>query len=113
MEQEILREGHELLSDGVGFDDYATRLANYMEKVTDLGQSDLANYVGHRRVVIDLLDFAITRQEDGKFVREDVIHELIVPMRSGLVGRQNIDDKISGLSMSGSPFTIFLHRIYH
>ena len=81
VEQDILKEGHELLSDSVGYDDYAERLANYMEKVTDLRQSDLANYVGHRRVVIDLLDFAIKRQEDGKFVREDVIHELIVPMR--------------------------------
>ena len=81
VEQDILREGHELLSESVGFEDYSERLANYMEKVTDLRQSDLANYVGHRRVVIDLLDFAIKRQEDGKFVREDVIHELIVPMR--------------------------------
>ena len=81
VEQDILREGHELLSVSSGFDDYEERLTSYMDKVTDLKQSDLANYVAHRRVVIDLLDFAIKRQEDGKFVREDVIHELIVPMR--------------------------------
>ena len=82
VEQDILREGHELLSISAGFDDYEDRLTSYMDKVTDLKQSDLANYVAHRRVVIDLLDFAIKRQEDGKFVREDVIHELIVPMRA-------------------------------
>ena len=82
VEQDILREGHELLSENVGYDEYAERLASYMEKVTDLRQSDLANYVAHRKVVIDLLDFAIKRKEDGKFVREDVIHELIVPMRT-------------------------------
>ena len=82
VEQNILREGHELLSDSVDYEDYADRLANYMDMVTDLRQSDLASYVAHRRVVIDLLDFAIRRQGDGKFVREDVIHELIVPMRS-------------------------------
>lgn len=81
VEQEILREGHELMSENVGYEDYADRLTKYMEKVTDLGQSDLANYVAHRRVVIDLLDFAMREQEDGEFVREDVIHELIVPMR--------------------------------
>lgn len=81
VEQDILREGHELMSDSVGYEDYADRLQRYMEKVTDLRQSDLANYVANRRVVIDLLDFAIRQQEDGKFVREDVIHELIVPMR--------------------------------
>ena len=82
VEQSILKEGHELLSESVDYDDYANRLANYMDVVTDLRQSDLASYVAHRRVVIDLLDFAIKRQEDGKFVREDVIHELIVPMRA-------------------------------
>lgn len=80
VEQDILREGHELMSDSIGYEDYADRLTRYMEKVTDLRESDLANYVAHRRVVIDLLDFAIRQQEDGKFVREDVIHELIVPM---------------------------------
>ena len=53
-----------------------------MEKVTDLRQSDLASYVAHRRVVIDQLDFAIKRREYGTFVREEVIHELIVPMRA-------------------------------
>ena len=82
VEQDILKEGHELLTGSAGFDDYTDRLASYMDKVTDLRQSDLANYVAHRRVVIDLLDFAIRRQEDGNFVREDVIHELIVPMRT-------------------------------
>ena len=94
VEQDILKEGHELLSEGVSHEDYAERLAKYMAKVTDLRQSDLANYVAHRRAVIDLLDFAIKRQEDGKFVREDVIHELIVPMRCTSVDseyqRQNL-----------------------
>ena len=82
VEQDILREGHELLSESVEYEDYAVRLANYMDRVTDLRQSDLASYVGHRRVVIDLLNLAIRRQDDDKFVREDVIHELIVPMRA-------------------------------
>ena len=82
VEQDILKEGHELLSASAGLDEYAERLTSYMDKVTDLKQSDLASYVAHRRVVIDLLDFAIKRQGDGKFVREDVIHELIVPMRA-------------------------------
>ncbi len=82
VEQSILIEGHKLLSESVDYEDYAERLAHYMDMVTDLKQSDLTSYVAHRRVVIELLDFAIKRQEDGKFVREDVIHELIVPMRS-------------------------------
>lgn len=44
-------------------------------------QSDLVNYVMHRRVVIDLLASAIKHNDEGKFSKEDLIHELIVPMR--------------------------------
>ena len=82
VEQEILNEGYELLNNGNSYEDYAVRLKKYLEKVTDLKQSDLASYVAHRRVVIDLLEYAIAQQFNGKFVREDVIHDLIVPMRA-------------------------------
>ncbi len=82
VEKKILKEGHDLLSESVDYEDYENRLANYMGKLTDLKQSDLASYVAHRHVVINLLDFAIKKQQDKNFVREDVIHELIVPMRT-------------------------------
>ena len=119
VEQEILREGHELLTESDGYDDYAIRLAIYMEKATDLRQSDLASYVAHRRVVIDLLEFAIKQQSDGKFVREDVIHDLIVPMRAASTDteyqRQNlwlVDERLafhhylaSDLPLTSNPTT--------
>jgi len=41
----------------------------------------LANYVFHRRVILDLLAKAIERDDAGKYVREDLIHQLIMPMR--------------------------------
>jgi hypothetical protein len=62
-------------------EDYERRLENNLQKVADLKQSDLANYVTHRRVIIDLLARAIERDASGRYVREDVMHELIVPMR--------------------------------
>ena len=119
VEQEILREGHELLTESDGYDDYAIRLASYMEKATDLRQSDLASYVAHRRVVIELLEFAIKQQSDGKFVREDVIHDLIVPMRAASTDteyqRQNlwlVDERLafhhylaSDLPLTSNPTT--------
>lgn len=80
--ENILKEGYSLLNGNYDFQDYEDRLEKYLEKVTDLKQSDLANYVAHRRVAIDLLEFAIKQQSDGNFVREDVIHDLIVPMRT-------------------------------
>ena len=42
--------------------------------------SDLANYVTHRRVVLELLNEAIKRKADGNYQREDLIHTLIMPM---------------------------------
>lgn len=81
IEQDILKEGHDLLQEVSSYDEYSAQLKRYLERVTDLKQSDLANYVAHRRVVIDLLNYAITRQTNGEFVREEVIHDLIVPMR--------------------------------
>ena len=62
-------------------DDYEARIAAYLRKVEDIKKSDLANYVAHRRVVIDLLYAAIKRGPDGRYVREDLIHTLIMPMR--------------------------------
>ena len=83
LEEELLAEGHDLLAPQIGetADDYEARIAAYLRKVEDIKKSDLANYVAHRRVVIDLLDAAIKRGPDGRYVREDLIHTLIMPMR--------------------------------
>ena len=79
----ILSEGHELMNFGSDEspEDYRARLATYLVKVDDIKKSDLANYVFHRKVILDILHQAIRRGADGKYAREDVIHELIMPMR--------------------------------
>jgi len=82
LEDEILAEGHELMtpSNIDDVDTYTAKLEDYLSKVTDIKQSDLANYVSHRRVVIDLLEKALEKNADGKYVRENVVHKLIMPM---------------------------------
>ncbi|MDP2507302.1 hypothetical protein [Oceanobacter sp. 3_MG-2023] len=60
---------------------YKERLSEYLRKAEDLKKSDLANYVSHRKVIIDLLQKSIKRLDNGKYAREDMIHELIMPMR--------------------------------
>jgi hypothetical protein len=52
-----------------------------MQKVDDIKKSDLAGYVCNRKVVLDILEKAIQRGVDGKYSREDLIHQLIMPMR--------------------------------
>jgi len=63
------------------YEEYRKRLDEYLSKAEDLKMSDLANYVSHRKVIIDLLEMAIKRLPDGKYAREDLIHSLIMPMQ--------------------------------
>ena len=81
-EESLLSEGHELMKPSIMDDEnsYNEKLDNYLSKVIDLKKSDLANYVAHRKVIIDLLEKAIEKQSNGKYVKEDVIHKLIMPM---------------------------------
>jgi hypothetical protein len=81
-EAELLAEGHDLMiPDGVeDKENYSKRIDEYLSKASDLKRSDLANYVAHRKVILDLLGKAIQKGQDGKYSKEDVLHKLIMPM---------------------------------
>jgi len=83
IETQLLEEGHDIMVPGQSEnpDEYRKRLADYLSKANDLKRSDLANYVSHRKVILDLLGLAIQRKADGKYAREDLIHGLIMPMQ--------------------------------
>lgn len=83
LEAEILAEGHDLMRPESHEDkeSYTKRIEDYIAKASDLKKSDLANYVAHRKVILDLLGKAIERNPDGKYTKEDVIHKLIMPMQ--------------------------------
>lgn len=61
--------------------DYQTRLDDYLAKITDINQSDLAAYVARRRVILEVLAKLIRANDEGKYCREDEIHNLLIPMR--------------------------------
>jgi len=83
MESELLSEGHNLLRPQSFEDeeDYTQRVEDYLSKASDLKKSDLANYVTHRKVILDLFGKAIEKNENGKYAREDIVHKLIMPMQ--------------------------------
>lgn len=83
IESELLSEGHDLMKpNGVEDEEnYSKRLEDYLSKASDLKKSDLANYVAHRKVILDLLGKAIEIRKDRKYSKEDVIHKLIMPMQ--------------------------------
>lgn len=83
IEKQILDEGHNIMvpREYENSVEYQKRLQNYLSATEDIKKSDLANYVSHRKVILDLLEAAIKRKEDGKYSREELIHELIMPMQ--------------------------------
>jgi len=82
LERQLMTEGRNLMhDDSISEVDYRQRLYNYLAKAADSKASDLASYVAKRRVIIDLLEKALERKDDGKYSREEIIHRLIMPMR--------------------------------
>lgn len=82
LESTLIEEGHDLLTPSAtdAPEEYKSKIADYLEKASELKKSDLASYVSHRRVIIDLFRAALQRDADGNYSREDVIHQMIMPM---------------------------------
>lgn len=83
LENELIEQGHDIMSASPddNFEDYTSKLQDYLAKAADIKKSDLAGYVSHRRVIIDLLEKAIQKTPNGKYAREEIIHKLIIPMQ--------------------------------
>lgn len=82
LETELLSKGHDVLGpkEDEEQEQYRTRVKDYLDKVSDMKKSDLAGYVSHRRVIIDMFRKALEADAQGKYAKEEIIHELIMPM---------------------------------
>jgi len=82
VEEEMLAAGQDLMvpRDDEGIFEYEKRLQAYLTAAEDIKRSDLAKYVSHRRVILDIFKKAIERKPDGRYSREDTLHSLIMPM---------------------------------
>lgn len=84
VEDQVRAAGKEIatLVDRQSFDQYNARVNDFISKVNDMGKSQLASYVGHRRAILDLLDLSLRKsREDDKYPLEEVLHNMIFPMR--------------------------------
>jgi len=82
--KEIKQEGTDLLEkkkDITELNDYKKLYEKYVSNLNEVGKSDLARYVVHRRSVIDLLERLIELNDDEKFENEDIVHSLFFPIR--------------------------------
>lgn len=81
---EVKKEGIELLEkkkDITTLDEYKYLYEKFLTEFNEVGQSDLARYIVHRRSVIDLLDKLIELNQENKFENEEIIHSLFFPIR--------------------------------
>ena len=82
----LKKEGKELEKQSEqGFEDYESYMekrTNYAEKLSDMGKSNLAEYVMHRKAVLDVLsqNLKYRDEEHKRYAYEKNIHKLIFPM---------------------------------
>ena len=70
-------EFHTLMSS-----DNKEALQKYTGDLNEIGKSNLAKYIVHRKAVIDALEFSLEFQENDKYALEDTVHDIIMPIRS-------------------------------
>lgn len=83
-EHQLIEEGHDILKvrTGESEEDYRERVDKYFYSAQQLKQTDLARYVLHRKYILELLESALQRDDDGHYCKEDRVHEIIMPMRT-------------------------------
>lgn len=88
IEQKMLADGHDILSrmDTPNSESYQEEFDSYIATLSDIKMADLANYVSHRKVILNILEKALQRNEDGRYAKEEILHSLIMPMRKDSSG---------------------------
>jgi hypothetical protein len=83
---EIKEEGIKLKTIDIkgieNIEQYKEQLRLHIEKTNDLSKSSLADYIIHRKVVLDMLEEGLKLDDNSKYSKEEYIHNLIFPMRS-------------------------------
>lgn len=66
----------------ISSEEYQRQFQETIEKVSDVNRAALAEYVVHRRIILNLFGHGLDIRDDGKFNLEKYMHQLIYPMRS-------------------------------
>jgi hypothetical protein len=85
VEDQVRDAGQEIaiLADRQSFEQYKAKMDDFIARVNDVGKAQLASYVAHRRTILDLLDLSLRkRREDDRYPLEEVLHNMIIPMRT-------------------------------
>lgn len=85
-QKELKQEGQKIMAVSANVADsgeYQNRLRDFVERYNEIGKSSLAQYIVHRRVILDLFQKALSRdRETGQYALEEAVHNLVFPMRT-------------------------------
>ena len=82
-EHKLLEEGHDIMivREGETEEEYRERTSKFFSDATSLKETTLAHYVVNRKIFIEILKRAVRRGDDGKYAKEEDIHNIVMPMR--------------------------------
>ena len=84
-ETELKKKSSRIIKEAGKITDYETyhkEFTDFLHEYNELGLSALAQYVQHRRIILDFLERGIKLPEDKKnYPLERVVHHLVFPMR--------------------------------
>lgn len=85
-ETELKKESSRIIKEATkisDYSDYYKQFKKFLDEYNDLGASALAQYVAHRRIILDFLERAINIAPGKKnFPLEKVVHQLVFPMQA-------------------------------
>lgn len=82
IEAESVIKQVEKLDDKDAIDEFKKRHIELYEKITDIGNSKLSEYVLYRKFILHFFENQLTQSSDGKYAREEIVHKLIFPLKS-------------------------------
>src|SRR5690606_14010609 len=60
--------------------EYAIKYEKFLSEFNEIGKSDLARYVVHRKTIIELLENLIEKSVEDNFEKEELIHSIFFPI---------------------------------
>ena len=84
---ELKQEGIELqknIKENKNQKEIVKKVTEYAEKLSEVGKSNLAEYIVHRKTVLDLLESNLKYQDaqGNSYAYEESVHQLVFPMQS-------------------------------
>lgn len=83
---EITQEANDFLEESVFTTkeqaEYSKTKLSLIERLTEVGKSDLIEYVLHRKIILNLLSKRIGVNDEGEFHYEEEVHGLICPLKA-------------------------------